>query len=291
MILPSRDTVMRALAGRRAVLLFAAVNLLFLLPDVALAHSAFLASRAEFIPMWVSAVGGLLALTLAVMRLESLVVRAGLALVALVCLATGVAGMAFHLGSEALGKLSLHRLVYSAPIIAPLAYAGLGLLLLAGLFLRDGQQRGRAIELLAGLGLLGNFVLCLLDHAQNGFWAAVEWVSVVAGAVGGLSLVFAALVREERPGEQRFLWWVMAAMAVVGLLGAVFHVQADLGHEAHGELLDRLRYGAPVFAPLLFVDLAALGVLGMLTRRMAGVPVTPSTRSEEVPGAEPHLTR
>lgn len=260
--------VERALAGQRAVLIFASINILFLLPDVALAHSSFLHSRAELIPLWVSAVGGVVALGLSLLGLERLMVRAGFVAVALVCLATGVAGMAFHLGSDTLrSPPTIHRLVYSAPIIAPLAYAGLGLLVLAALFLGGAQPRGRAVELLAGLGLLGNFVLCLLDHAQNGFWATVEWVSVVAGAVGGLAFTGSALLREQRPGERRFLWGVVAAMGGVGLVGAALHVMADLSPEATGTLLDRLRYGAPVFAPLLFVDLAALGALGLLTRQ------------------------
>ena len=39
-------------------------------------------------------------------------------------------------------------------------------------------------------GFAGNFVLSLCDHAQNGFFAASEWIPVVAGAtaVGFLSI-------------------------------------------------------------------------------------------------------
>ncbi len=266
------DGVREALAGRRAVLLFGAANLLGLIPDVALAHSSFTVSRAELIPLAVSTVCGLAALLLAFGRLESAVIRAGLSLAAAASIVTGVAGLSLHLGSGALAHPSLHRLVYSAPILAPLAYSGLGLLLLAGTFYEARELRGRAVLGLAAFGLFGNFVLCLLDHAQNGFWAPVEWVAVAAGALGGASLLAAALVDKLRPAERRFAWGALAAMVVVSLVGAALHLAADLHGPAR--LLNRLRYGAPIFAPLLFADLAGLGALGLLARGPNGGDAT-----------------
>jgi hypothetical protein len=56
---------------------------------------------------------------------------------------------------------------------------------------------------------------------------------------------------------------------VVGLGGAALHVRADLENPER-PLLQRLQYGAPVFAPLLFVDLAALGAMGLLARGPSG---------------------
>lgn len=251
------------IAERRGLLLFAAANLLFLLVDVALAHASFFKSRAELVPIWISGTGGLLALLLAF--LSGPWARALLWLDAAACILTGMAGLWFHAGAEELLRPSLQRLVYSAPIVAPLAYAGLGLLLLVAEHAREARTRGRLLQLLAGLGLLGNFVLCLLDHAQNGFWAEVEWLSVAGGAAGGLGLLRAASLRETTEAETRFLWGLLASMAAVGVLGATLHARADL--LARGTLLERLEYGAPIFAPLLFADLAALGALGLVARR------------------------
>src|SRR6202022_4927925 len=133
-------------------------------------------------------------------------------IVAAAALATGIAGLVLHVGAESLMRPTLHRLVYSAPVIAPLSYAGLGVLLLAAEHARDELQRGRWVELLTGLGLFGNFALCLLDHARNGFWAPVEWVSVAAGALGGLSLCAAAAAREAPAAERGFLWPALVLM-------------------------------------------------------------------------------
>ena len=55
---------------------------------------------------------------------------------------------------------------------------------------------------------------------------------------------------------------VMAAQVGVALLGFYLHVMADL-HSAAGPLWDRILYGAPLFAPLLFADLAMLAALAL----------------------------
>ena len=49
---------------------------------------------------------------------------------------------------------------------------------------------------------------------------------------------------------------------VVGLIGAWMHLQADL-HAPAESLRDRIVYGAPIFAPLLFADIAILALLGL----------------------------
>jgi hypothetical protein len=255
-----------ALAGPRALVVFGGANLIGLLPDVWLAHTSFWHARVEAVPLVVSAVGGALALVGAALGRRG---RLLVAVVAFACVATGGAGFVLHLGSDALRHPpTLHRLVYSAPILAPFAYAGIGLVLAAGIALDDARARGRAALALAGLGLFGNFVLCLLDHAQNGFWAPVEWASVVAGALGGLTVLGAAVLGELRPGERRVVWIVLALMVLTAAAGTLFHVSADLRAEGPS-FLDRLRYGAPVFAPALFADLALLAALGLVARGSA----------------------
>jgi len=56
----------------------------------------------------------------------------------------------------------------------------------------------------------------------------------------------------------------MGLQVAVGMLGAFLHA-APLFTDAVAEtgFWDALRYGPPVFAPLLFVDIAALAALGL----------------------------
>jgi hypothetical protein len=55
---------------------------------------------------------------------------------------------------------------------------------------------------------------------------------------------------------------MMAAQVGVGLVGSYLHLAADLSSPTVA-LWDRVLYGAPPFAPLLFADLAILAVLGL----------------------------
>ncbi|MCA9516160.1 MAG: hypothetical protein KC635_14545, partial [Myxococcales bacterium] len=79
---------------------------------------------------------------------------------------------------------TLHDLVYTAPFIAPLAYTGLGLLLVMNRTVSaDRAEWGFWVVVLALGGFVGNLVLSLADHAQNGFFNPLEWVPVVAAAL------------------------------------------------------------------------------------------------------------
>ena len=139
---------------------------------------------------------------------------------------------------------------------------GLGLLVLLNrLVPADEVEWGQWVLLLAWGGFIGNFVLSLTDHAQNGFFYSTEWVpvGVAAFVVGWLALpIF-------RPTPPRYLWLaglVLIVAAVTGLAGFVFHVAPVIGEDA-GTLSERIIYGAPIFAPLLFPNLALLGLLGV----------------------------
>jgi hypothetical protein len=124
---------------------------------------------------------------------------------------------------------------------------------------------------------VGNFVLTLSDHAQNGFFSPAEWIGVVASAAAIGVLTAVVVVVDNRP-LLRLCLTVLALQVVVGLLGFGLHVAANLAQPA-SSLWDRFLYGAPAFAPLLFADLAILGALGLwgLERALPGTrPEHPS---------------
>ncbi|HJK96946.1 MAG TPA: hypothetical protein RMF84_06975 [Polyangiaceae bacterium LLY-WYZ-14_1] len=89
----------------------------------------------------------------------------------------GGLGLVLHLESRFFQELTLEGLVYSAPFSAPLAYTGLGLLVLMSRWLSPTEARQVApwagwVLVLAAGGFAGNFALSLVDHAQNGFFHA-----------------------------------------------------------------------------------------------------------------------
>lgn len=78
-------------------------------------------------------------------------------------------------------------------------------------------------------------------------------------AVGFLLLL---VLQPLDPRLQTSCWFVLAFQLIVGVTGFVLHVRADyLRPSPH--LWDRFLYGAPVFAPLLFPNLAILAAIGL----------------------------
>jgi hypothetical protein len=262
--------------------LFAVANIAFLAVDIGIAHAinAF-ANRAEWVPVAFSLVAtpALLA-AMAMGGLRPAPQGAGptaarrraarwLGLAVGACsVAVGIIGLLLHLESQFFREATLKNLVYTAPFVAPLAYTGVGLLLLLDRMV-DARtiEWARWVSLLALGGFVGNFVLCVCDHAQNGFFRPEEWVGVVAAAAATGILTAVLVVSDNRP-LLRLGLGVMLVQVAVGLLGAYWHVRADLDRPL-GTLWQKFLYGAPAFAPLLFADLAALAILALWARARA----------------------
>lgn len=254
--------------------LFAAGNIAFLAVDIGLAHAvnAF-AHPAEGIPIGFSLVAPvILCAAMLIGGLRPMPANHGLAATRLAralgltvgwgAIVVGIAGLILHLDSAFFEEQTLKNLVYTAPFVAPLAYTGIGLLLLLNR-MTDAHSVtwARWVVLLALGGFVGNFVLTLADHAQNGFFQPSEWIGVIASACAVSSLCAVLVVYDNRP-LVLLAAAVMVLQVVVGLVGFFLHVAADL-RAPHASLAHRFLYGAPVFAPLLFADLATLAALAL----------------------------
>ncbi len=254
--------------------LFALSNIAFLAVDVGIAHAvnAF-AHPAEYVPVAFSlAAPVVLVLAMVLGGLRPSIGREatgrrrssralGLA-VGWSSIAVGVAGALLHLDSAFFAQQTLRNLVYTAPFAAPLAYTGLGLLLLLNRMVDSRTlDWSRWVIALALGGFVGNFVLTLADHAQNGFFHPTEWIGVAASAWAVSSLGALLVVPDNRP-LRRLVAGIVAVQVGVGLLGTYLHITANLGAPA-GSLWDSFLYGAPLFAPLLFADLAVLAAIGI----------------------------
>jgi len=262
-----------ALRNRTAAAeLFAAANFGFLAVDIFVAHSVNGFARwEEWAPFAFSLAAAPLLLVSFLRGGAGLrpggARRLGL-MVGAISVAVGVAGLLFHLDSAFFARQTLKNLVYTAPFAAPLAYAGLGLLVLLDRLVDDPSEWARWVLFLALGGFAGNVALSLADHAQNGFFRESEWIAVAAAAFAVGFLAVATVGRSEAP-FLRLCRAVMAAEAVVGLLGFGLHLRANLGNPGR-TFGDRFLYGAPIFAPLLFANLAVLAMIGL-----AALPLAP----------------
>lgn len=247
---------------------FATANLGFLVFDIYLAHSVNqFRNRAEYIPLIFSASAPVVLLVALWQRTRRPLLWNVLGqIVGWGAIAVGIAGVIFHLESHFFLERTIRSLTYSAPFAAPLAYAGLGLLLVMNRMVDSRSvEWAQWVLLLALGGFFGNFIFSLTDHAGNGFFRRVEWVPVVASAIAVGFFITPLVVRVSR----RFLDLcavVLALEAFVGVWGFALHAAGNLrGPSIHA--FDNFINGAPPLAPLLFPNLAVLGLIAVFRLR------------------------
>lgn len=244
--------------------IFALANIGLLTFDIYLAHSVNqFRNRAEYLPLFVSAIAPLLlAAGLTQYRQRGFLWRYLGHMVGWVAVATGVCGVVFHLESHFFYERTIRSLTYSAPFAAPLAYTGIGLLLVMNRMVDpESKEWAQWVFLLTLGGFVGNYIFSLTDHAGNGFFFPVEWVPVIASAIAVGFLVTPLVLKVSR----RFILicgGVLACEAGVGAWGFLLHAAGNLrGPSTHA--FDNFIYGAPPLAPLLFPNLAVLGFIGV----------------------------
>jgi len=249
---------------------FVTINLAFLALDIYLAHTVNqFRVPAEYLPLYFSLVSPAVMILAIVLRW-----RFGLAnawrdlghLVGWLAIAIGLAGTVLHLDSRFFYERTIKSLVYAAPFAAPLAYTGLGLLLVMNrMVMPRGAEWSRWVVLMALGGFVGNFVFSLTDHAQNAFYHWTEWIPVASSgvAVGFLMAIFLT------PVTRPFLWLcagILLIQALVGVLGFALHTSANL-HGTAPTLHENFIFGAPPLAPLLFPNLVLLCLIGLCEMR------------------------
>ena len=246
--------------------LFVTVNLAILAGDIVIAHSVnHFGKTAEYIPFYFSLASPIVLVVLIALRwlggFQSPWRDMGY-LIGWLSILVGLGGVLFHLESRFFLDRTLKSLTYAAPFAAPLAYTGLGFLLLVNRMVAvRSAEWARWVILLALGGFFGNFVLTLTDHASNGFFARTEWIPVISSAFATGFLIIPLVMQVTR----RFLdlcLVVMFVQAFVGVLGFWFHLQANLV-EPGSSLWERLVNGAPPIAPLLFPNLVGLALIGL----------------------------
>jgi hypothetical protein len=258
---------------------FAVVNFGVLTLDIYLAHSVNqFRNPAEYVPLFFSAAAGLvLALGLMVHARWPAVWKDLGYLVGWIAVLVGLAGVIFHLESRFFDEHTLRSLTYSAPFAAPLAYTGLGLLLIMNRMVApDTVEWAQWVFLLALGGFVGNFIFSLTDHAENNFFNPVEWVPVVASAVA-IGFMAVPLLMTVTRRYLELCAVILLLEGAVGVLGFLLHGAAILrGPSTH--LFENIIQGAPPMAPLLFANLALLGFIALPQLRASA----PDSRPESM---------
>ena len=253
--------------------LFALFNFGGLVADIFLAHSQNGFHRSsEYVPLYFAAAATLVLAAIVPLRVRVPNVWRDVGyLVGWLAVIVGLAGVILHLDSGFFDERTIRSLTYAAPFAAPLAYTGLGLLLVANRMV-DARSREWPmwVLLLALGGFVGNFVFSLTDHAQNAFFNPMEWAPVVtsAFAIGFLVVPFMVAVT---PLYLRLSAAVLAMQAVAGVLGFGFHL-SSVARQPAATWFEKILSGAPPMAPLLLPNLVVLAAIALwvLDGGMAG---------------------
>jgi hypothetical protein len=246
--------------------LFVLANFAGLILDIFLAHSEnHFRRESEYVPLVFSAAATVtLACVIPLRRTWPAVWRDVGHLVGWGAVAVGLGGVILHLDSRFFYDRTIQSLTYAAPFAAPLAYTGLGLLLLVNRIVEpDTLEWAQWVLLLALGGFAGNFVFSLTDHAQNAFFNPLEWIPVVTSALAVGFLLVPFVVRITVP-YLLLCALVLALQALVGIAGFVLHSAADL-RQPGATLFERVLSGAPPMAPLLFPNLVLLSAIALWT--------------------------
>ncbi len=243
---------------------FAILNIGFLTFDIYLAHSVNqFRNHAEYIPLFFSATAPLVLVAALTQRKRRRILWKILGqVVGWSAIVIGLTGVVLHLQSSFFYERTIRSLTYSAPFAAPLAYAGLGFLLIMNRMVdSESVEWAQWILLFTAGGFVGNFIFSLADHAENGFFFPVEWVPVAASAVAVGFLCVPLLMRVTRMFIDLSAA-ILVLEAAVGLWGFILHTLANLqGPSVHA--FNNFVYGAPPMAPLLFPNLMVLGIIGL----------------------------
>jgi hypothetical protein len=190
----------------------------------------------------------------------------------------GILGMAFHLQAAIApaGPVSWAWIVFSAPVLAPLSFAGVSLVGLVTMLRESPAGSGHLWFLdqvrlqapinktqhllwLLGLGLLGAAATSFIDHGQYGY-TLYKWIPVFYGLFAGFLVLGMAMANQTGRTDEVIYLWIMLGSMVVGLMGFAFHLSRDMA-DTGITTFQRMQSFAPIAAPMLFADLGLLGLV------------------------------
>lgn len=270
------------------MLLLAAINLMFLGLDTYLAHvlNGTIRPR-EYIPILFGPTAGILLLVAGLIATKWRGRASALAtLVFIASIVIGVLGAYFHILRGSLPsapsgqQLTVGLLIWAPPILAPFAFAGVGVLGISAAWVESppgsghlklplGRQismpfsKTRAYFMLVSLGILVALISSVLDHARDDWASPWFWLPTAAGVFGVVAAAGMGIL--ERPNRND-LYTYLAAMLLlilVGTLGAYLHIRADLTSQST-IVTERFLRGAPFLAPMLFANMALVGLATLL---------------------------
>jgi len=244
----------------------------------------------EWIPIIYAPIAGLFLLlsVLIATRHRALATAVGtLSLVGSV--AVGLLGMYFHIMRAILpsgptgARVTLDLLVWAPPVLGPLFLSLVGMVGITAIWREDPPDSGilvlptgqrvrlphsktRTYFLLVALGILAATSASALDHARTHFENPWLWVPTVVGVFATVVVAVLAVIERPTRTDLTTLVFALILLLVVGPVGLVLHIEANLTTQ-NAIVIERFLRGAPVFAPMLFTNMGMLGLVALFDPR------------------------
>ena len=287
-VVPSLQTRRLPLSRDQLMLFMAAINLIFLGIDIFLAHSisGTIVPR-EWIPIIFGPIAGgllLLAGILAIRNRELATIIA--TVIFILSIMVGLLGAYFHfiraiLPTAPIGeRITVSLLIWAPPVLGPLTFSLVGLLGLSAAWREEPTDSGtldlyrdrrihlpynktRAYLFLVAFGSLATVISSVLDHARVQFENPWLWFPTVIGVFATMAAFVLASLDNPSKGDIITFIVAMLGMILVGIVGALLHVQENL---TAGSVIvaERFIRGTPFLAPLLFANMGTLGLIAIL---------------------------
>lgn len=290
-VFPAVKRVRLPLSRDQLMMLIMATNLFFLGFDIYLAHAANgTIVLYEWIPIIFGPVAGVLLLLAGLIAQRNRPVATVIATITLIIsIGVGLAGAYFHLVRGILPtgpvgqRVTVDLLVWAPPILGPLMFSMVGLFGLSAVWREDPPDSGilvmlggqrlqlpysktRAYFFIVGLASLATVLSSVLDHGRLNFENPWLWLPTAAGIFGTVVPVVLGAVDKPSRGDLITYILTMLLLMLVGVIGAVLHVQGDLTSQGQF-VLERFLRGAPFLAPLLFANDGMIGLIVLLDPR------------------------
>jgi hypothetical protein len=205
-------------------------------------------------------------------------------IVFLASIAVGFMGSFFHITRGAilpagpiLERLHISFLIWAPPAMAPLAFVMVGVLGISAAWVEDpvgsGKLRisaGRSIQMpfsktqayfwMICFGILVTLVSAALDHARSGYVNPWLWLPLLTPVFAATVSLLLGLKKTLDYGEIWIFFIAMLLMGLVGVLGFFLHLNENLT-QTNWQVLERYLRGAPFLAPLLYANMAAMGLI------------------------------
>ena len=115
------------------------------------------------------------------------------------------------------------------------------------------------------MAMLATLISSVLDHARTNFSNPWLWIPTAAGVIGTVVPLFIGFIQKPTRSDIRIYLGTMVVIMLVGTLGSVLHILSNLGAD-NTIVGERFIRGAPMLAPLLFADIATLGLVVLSIR-------------------------